>query len=126
MIPDSYRLDRPASISCPDCGGVMTREPGTPTIFYRCHIGHALTIETLLHAKHHVLEEKLGACLALLNERAELCRLMGEATQREGREASRFVAAREQSLEQAEVVRRLLENDWFHPEEGRERLRPEA
>lgn len=121
MIADSYRLDRPTSISCPDCGGVLAREPGGPTTFYRCHIGHTLTIETLLHAKHRVLEERLGACLALLNERAELCRLMREAEGREGRPGSRFEASRAQSLEQAEVVRKLLESDWFHPEEGGDR-----
>jgi two-component system, chemotaxis family, protein-glutamate methylesterase/glutaminase len=117
MLPDRYRLDRPTTISCPDCGGSMARETGGPTTLYRCHIGHTLTIETLLHAKHRVLEEKLGACLAVLNERAELCRLMSEATQREGRERSRFEASRAQSLEQAEVVSRLLESDWVHPEE---------
>ncbi len=61
----SYRLDRPTSGSCPDCGGVMAREPGGPTTLYRCHIGHTLTIETLLHAKHHLLEENW--------ERASLC-----------------------------------------------------
>jgi two-component system, chemotaxis family, protein-glutamate methylesterase/glutaminase len=85
---------------------------------YRCHIGHVLTIETLLHAKHRVLEERLGACLAVLNERAELCRLMGAAAKREGREASWFEASRAQSLEQAEVVRRLLESDWSTPKRG--------
>ena len=117
MIPDSYRLDRPTSVSCPDCGGVMAREPGGPTTLYRCHIGHTLTIETLLHAKHHVLEERLGACLAVLNERAELCRLMSEAAQQRGLEGSRFDATRAQSLIQAKVVRTLLESEWGHPEE---------
>ena len=117
MIPDEYRLDRPTSISCPDCGGVLARKPGGPTTLYRCHIGHTLTIETLFHAKHRVLEEKLGACLAVLNERAELCRLMGETAEREGREKTRFEASRTQSLKQAEAIRALLESEWIRPEE---------
>ena len=117
MIPDVYRLDRPSTISCPDCGGALARETGGPTTLYRCHIGHTLTIETLLHAKHHVLEERLGSCLAVLNERAELCSLMSEAAQRDGRDSSQFDVARAQSLAQAEVVRTLLEDDWVRPEE---------
>ncbi len=42
---------------------------------------------------------------------------MSEAAQREGREGSRFDPSRAQSLEQAEVVRTLLESEWVHPEE---------
>jgi two-component system, chemotaxis family, protein-glutamate methylesterase/glutaminase len=125
MIPDTCRLDRPTSISCPDCGGVMARDGGGPTTLYRCHIGHTLTIEALLHAMHRVLEERLEACLAVLNERAELCRLMSEAAEREGRDGSEFDASRAQSLEQAKVVSSLLESDWGHPEEGNRRIHVE-
>lgn len=117
MTSEGYTLDRPTAMSCPDCGGAMSRETRGRTTLYRCHIGHALTIETLLHAKHSVLEEKLGASLAVLSERAELCRQLAEAAREAGRDGSRFDRARDQSLERAEIVRSLLEGGWMHPEE---------
>lgn len=114
-VADGARLARPEHISCPDCGGAMARDTRRATPLYRCHVGHALTPETVLHAKHHALEAKLGACLAILNERAELCRFMNETGQYTGREASVYEALRAQSLEQADAIRKLLESDWVRP-----------
>lgn len=116
MMAEEYRLDRPTAMSCPDCGGAMATETRDQVTLYRCHIGHVLTIETLLHAKHHVLEENLAGSLAVMSERAELCRLLAEAARREGRDASRYDAAQAQALERAEALRALLESDWLHPE----------
>lgn len=115
MGPEGYRLDRPVAITCPDCGGAMARESAGALTVFRCHIGHVLGVETVLHAKHHALEEALAHTLVLLNERAELCRLLAEARGGTGPAADRLDAAREEAVTRSEAIRALLESDWTRP-----------
>lgn len=115
-MPEQYTLDTPAALSCPECGGTLRRESNGGLLQYRCHIGHRLSAETLLHAQYIRLEKQLAACLAALNERATLCREMSERAQAEGAEHHAFEAAQEESLRRAEVLRSLLESRWTLPE----------
>jgi two-component system chemotaxis response regulator CheB len=107
-----YRLDQPTAITCPDCGGALAPERNGTLLQFRCHIGHVLTAEVMLAAHFMVLEGKLAASLAALNERAELCRLMSEAAA--GPERASFEAARQEALERALVVKNLLESEWAY------------
>src|SRR5215468_7998497 len=92
-MPDGYVLDKPLSLSCPDCGGVLRPDNRAGIRQFRCHIGHVLTAETTLVAQFTVLEKKLAGSLALLNERAELCQQMGEDARKDGDGTSLFEAA---------------------------------
>src|SRR5437763_3593254 len=73
LMPDGYALEKPLSLSCPECGGVLRPDDQGDIRRYRCHIGHILTGETVLAAQFDLLEVRIASCLALLNERAELC-----------------------------------------------------
>ena len=77
-MSEGYTLDRPLSLSCPECGGVMREEATGELQQFRCHIGHVLTAEAMLAAQFSKLEWSLASALALFNERAELCRRMAE------------------------------------------------
>ena len=117
-MPDGYVLEKPFSLSCPECGGVLRPgEAGTIRLF-RCHIGHVLTAETVLVAQFTTLEIKLAGSLALLNERADLCQQMGEEARRRGDGASRFEAAAREALSRAQTIKKLLEEDWVQPLDG--------
>ena len=109
---EEYRLDRPTGLSCHECGGVMKAEHAGTLLQFRCHIGHVLTAETMLAAQFEAIEIKLGACLAALNERAELCRQMSEAAVQQGHRPEPYEAARREALQRAEVIKRLLEDEW--------------
>ena len=111
-MSENYRLDRPTALTCPECGGAVSRQQDGALLQYRCHIGHVLTAETMLAAQFDVLEAKLAACLVALNERAELCLKMSEASRAQGQESASFEAARAQALERAEVIKKLLEEQW--------------
>lgn len=111
-MTQDYRLDRPTAVTCPDCGGALSTEKTGTLLQFRCHIGHVLTAETMLAAHFTVLEVKLAACMAALNERAELCRKMIEAAPH-GEDAFSLEAARREALERAEVIKGLLESDWI-------------
>jgi two-component system chemotaxis response regulator CheB len=100
-----YVLDRPGHLTCPECGGALTKIEGDPIPKYACHIGHLLTGEAMLEAQAARIEYFLEAALALLNERGELCRqLLDDDLQ----ETSRLEALLEESTSAAEMLRNFL------------------
>ena len=114
-MPDGYVLDKPFSLSCPECGGVLRPDDRAGIKQFRCHIGHVLTAETVLVAQFTVLEARLAGSLAILNERAELCQQLGEDARVRGNGVSAFEAAAREALARAEIVRKLLEDEWMQP-----------
>jgi two-component system, chemotaxis family, protein-glutamate methylesterase/glutaminase len=75
---EQQHMERPVAQTCPDCGGAMREEQvGTLTQF-RCHIGHVMTAQVVANAQLEILERDLSAVLRMLNERAELCRDIGQ------------------------------------------------
>jgi two-component system chemotaxis response regulator CheB len=111
-MSDEYRLDRPAALTCPECGGAMSEEQSGSLLQFRCHIGHLLTAETMLAAQFAAIEERLGGCMAALKERAELCRLMMETLPKGDESTAELAAAREEALERAGKIKELLESEW--------------
>jgi hypothetical protein len=92
-MPEGYVLDKPFSLSCPECGGVL-REEHRAIRQFRCHIGHVLTAETVLVAQFAEWEKKLAGAMALLNERAELCQQMAEDARNRERRRERVRGGR--------------------------------
>jgi two-component system, chemotaxis family, protein-glutamate methylesterase/glutaminase len=107
-----YRLDQPTGFACPECGGSMQTQQAGTLLQFRCHIGHLLTAETMLAAQFSMLEAKLAACLASLNERAEVCRQMIEAHRGQGRDPSAIEVARSETLARAQIIKEMLESEW--------------
>ena len=124
-MPDGYVLDKPFSLSCPECGGVLREERRAGIRQFRCHIGHVLSAETALVAQFAHLEKRLAGAMALLNERAELCQRMAEDARNRGDGTSEFEAAAREALARAEIVKKLLENEWVQPL-GEARSQPAA
>ena len=114
-----YKLDEPVAVTCPDCGGALRRiELGSLTQF-GCHIGHVYTAEVMVAAQFAALEGFLGAAMRSLSERGELCRQMaGKARNAENpRAAAQWDAAMREAKERSASLRRLLEQDWLHPDD---------
>ena len=114
-MPEGYVLDKPFSLSCPECGGVLRREHRAGIRQFRCHIGHVLSAETVLAAQFAHWEKKLAGAMALLNERAELCQQMAEDARNRGDGANAFEAAAREALARAEIIKKLLEDEWIQP-----------
>jgi hypothetical protein len=53
--------------------------------------------------------------MALLNERAELCQRMAEDARNQGNGANAFEAAAREALARAEIMKKLLEDEWVQP-----------
>ena len=96
--------------TCPDCSGVLVRlkEGGVPT--FRCHTGHAYSLDTLTAATTEHTEEMLWNALRAIEEVILLMRHTAEhADQR--RDVATATAARrhaEESGQRAEMLRGVL------------------
>lgn len=75
---------RPASLSCPDCGGVLWESEDGNLLHYRCHVGHAFSEESLLAKQSDALEIALWGALRALEEKADLSRRLAERMRRRG------------------------------------------
>ena len=115
-----YRLDDPAAVTCPGCGGALRRtELGTLTQF-RCHIGHVYTAEVMMAAQFAAMEWSLAAAMRALSERGELCRQMSDKSRQAGEPglAAQWADAAQEAKERAGALSALLENEWSHPGNG--------
>jgi two-component system chemotaxis response regulator CheB len=60
----------PSGVACPDCRGAMTQIELADTFHYRCHVGHAFSPATLLHAQSDSAEAALFTAMSILEEQA--------------------------------------------------------
>lgn len=78
-------IGRPSKIVCPDCSGVLWEISGSDPKRYRCHTGHAYTVQSLEHTHAVRTDQALWTALRALQEREELLRQMAQAHRRHER-----------------------------------------
>jgi hypothetical protein len=62
-MPDQGRFGPPSALTCPDCSGALVEIREGGLVRYRCHTGHAFTMEALQVSQGEVGEKVLyGAC----------------------------------------------------------------
>jgi two-component system chemotaxis response regulator CheB len=104
-------------VVCPECGGALWEVGGDP-VRYRCRVGHAYGIRSLLSANSSAVEQAMWSALRALEERAALLRrIASRFGQRENdRQAARFNEDADALLQHAEALRAVL----LDPELGEE------
>ena len=102
---EEYVLDRPTSLTCPECGGALAKINGRAIPHYACHIGHVLSGEAMLEAQAERIETLLTSALAILNERRELCRQLLDDGMNE---SGRLEVMLTEATENAEGLRHFL------------------
>jgi two-component system chemotaxis response regulator CheB len=98
---------------CPDCGGPLTRiteEEGRADRLerYRCMVGHAWSMESLLSGTDQALESAIWAAIRLFRQRSHLL-ASREEREREGGRLNSALHYREQVRESLEHARQLQE-----------------
>ena len=103
----------PADIVCPTCTGVLTETAINDFHIFRCHVGHAFSVETLLKEQGDQLERALWSAVRALEESAALNRRMadGDAAGLRGR----FARAAGTYAQQAKIIRDILLHHTPHP-----------
>lgn len=110
VMPDRKMFGSLSPLTCPECSGVMQEMRDGGLVRYRCHTGHAFTLETLRTAQNDIWERTLYAALRVQQEQAMLARRVAEeARARDGeRSAEEFERRALDYEEGAEVIRQLL------------------
>lgn len=79
LADDETRVVR---LACPDCGGGMA-QVDLPTIsYFRCHVGHQYSPQSLLAAQTEAVENKLWSAVAALEEQAATSWFLADRDQR--------------------------------------------
>jgi len=110
VMPDQHRFGPLAALSCPDCHGTMQEIQEGRLVRYRCHTGHAFTLEALQESQDEAWERTLYAAMRAQQEQAMLChRLAEEARQRRQEWSMAEFGRRAQDYEEgAQLIRQLL------------------
>jgi two-component system chemotaxis response regulator CheB len=104
------RSERPAAMSCPECGGPLFefREGGAQG--YACRVGHSFSPQGLFAEQADALESALWTAIRVLEERCDLA--TGLAERLEARDANagaaRFRANAEDARRQADAIRAVV------------------
>ena len=102
--------DAPSGLCAPECGGALWERKEDGVMRFRCHVGHALSLETMLAAQAESIEMALWNATRALRERAALLRRVAEYAPTvqnvHMRESAREDA--EAYDQQAELIRGLL------------------
>jgi two-component system chemotaxis response regulator CheB len=72
-------------ITCPECGGSLWEHDEGGLLRFKCHVGHAFSLESLDAGQADGLEAALWAALRSLQERAELFRRLARRVGTDGR-----------------------------------------
>jgi two-component system chemotaxis response regulator CheB len=114
MAPYALHADErpgtPSGFVCPECHGVLWEVREDELVRYRCRVGHAYGVETLLAEQGEQVEVALWMAFQALKERAAFARKM--ARRMEGRGSSlsrqRFVEQAADAEKRAATIRDVL------------------
>jgi two-component system chemotaxis response regulator CheB len=104
------KIADPAALSCPSCGGVLSKLKMEKPLRFRCQVGHAYTAETLAQEQESKVDEALRVALRIIEERAELVHRMAEDGRYSGRPAvaQMYDARSAEYREYADMIRRVM------------------
>jgi len=110
----------PAEIVCPICEGVLTE--AQPGVFqhFRCHVGHAFSLESLVREQSEELDRVMWAAIRALEESAALSRRL--SLKESGEVSRRFAEKAATQIKQAEYIRALLLNGAMMSETDAKKL----
>jgi two-component system chemotaxis response regulator CheB len=100
------KLGSPSNYGCPECHGVLLEMKERAPLRFRCHTGHAYTLESLMSEMDEVIEESLWSAIRALEERAMLLRQAGTHAAHGG--SGDFRARADEAQRRAEVVREVV------------------
>jgi two-component system chemotaxis response regulator CheB len=106
------RPGHPAGYSCPECHGTLFEIDEGHVKRFRCRVGHAYSVETLLAHQGDAVESALWTAMMALKERAALSRKMAERLRERGgeRSAERFEQQAGEADVRAGIIQDVLRN----------------
>jgi two-component system chemotaxis response regulator CheB len=99
----------PSALTCPECGGAIWERTEGGLLFFRCHVGHSYTAESIAAGHDGLLEQTLWEAMRMFEENANLHRRMArraEAT--DPAVARRYAQRAAEMIARTDVIRRIL------------------
>jgi len=96
---------------CPDCGGTLWEIRRGNLVSFRCHVGHAFSLESFLEEQAEEIELNLWKTMRTLKDRAEIFRQLAaeRSQQNEGAVAQHLERQVDNALQRAELLRQVLQ-----------------
>jgi two-component system chemotaxis response regulator CheB len=102
------RLGAPSPFACPECHGVLRQIVEDGRWRFRCHTGHAYSIESLREALGETVEETLWNAIRVLDEYGRLLLHIGEQHAEDAAGRSELMAGADVAFRDADTVRSVL------------------
>lgn len=98
------------NLVCPECRGTLWQVGAEDPVRFRCHVGHALTMDVFMAEQTDNLEQALWSAVRVMEEKVSLARLMKDRMAARGvtTVANRYERYAAQIEEEAATVRRLI------------------
>jgi two-component system chemotaxis response regulator CheB len=102
-------IGEPSTFACPECHGVLMRLRDGGPIRFRCHTGHAYSIDSLAIGISEGIEEALWNTIRALEEGDMLLRTLGEhARSHNGADAAALLTRAAEIKRQSEALRKIV------------------
>jgi two-component system chemotaxis response regulator CheB len=104
------QIGKPSVFSCPNCGGVLWEIQDGDLLRFRCRVGHAFSVESVLAGQDEVLEDALWMALKTLEESADLSRRLAQQAHERGRDwlARHYESKLRNVNQRIEAIRKVL------------------
>jgi two-component system chemotaxis response regulator CheB len=101
---------KPTSLTCPECGGVMWEVAGGNGNEFRCHVGHAYSLDNLDAGHSSMLEDALWSAVRALHEKEEIAnRLAARMKEHSSRTSVPYYEKKAREAKQhAALIRKIL------------------
>ena len=102
---------KPSAFVCPDCQGTLFEIQRGSLVRYRCRVGHAYTLDSLLDVKSQDLERALWVALRTLDEKTDLVQELASRARARGQKRSveHFTEQAAITAQHASLIREVLE-----------------
>ena len=107
---DGEYVGTPSVFSCPECGGVLWEVHDGNLLRFRCRVGHAYSVDSILAGQTEAVEEALWTALKTLEESASFSRRLANNARKGGKDwlAKRFGERVQEAEKHAAVIRQVL------------------
>jgi two-component system chemotaxis response regulator CheB len=104
------KLGEPSIYACPECHGVLLQLKEESRIRFRCHTGHAYSVDSLLAEITENVEDSLWNAIRSIEESELLLRHMAEylTDGENGKTAEKFLAQAQEAQRRADLVRQVV------------------
>jgi two-component system chemotaxis response regulator CheB len=104
------KLGEPSNYACPECHGVLLQLQEEKRIRFRCHTGHAYSVDSLLSEITEGVEDSLWNAIRSVEESVLLLRHMAEhlGGSENGHTAEEFLARAQEAQRRADLVRQAV------------------